>query len=143
MDIEQEWLNRLLVVGAGLIFALLIAGVLMIFSGGGTPVVVIDAGAREAFEAHLLALDGGRWADARALILDHCITDPDSKGAKAASEDLRRSGHTFTSAFSIEEVWYREDGREALLDLRTPPNLPLPGIATMELVDGEWKVSCS
>lgn len=133
MDI---WLRRTLVAGALLFGGLLIAALLIFSRGDGSPAL----GPREAFEAHLAALDDRDWDEANSYVLEWCEIDP--ADAEAAVEDLDASGFSFVRAFQIEEVWLNERGTVALLDLRTPPGLMLPSFAELELWEGEWQVSC-
>ena len=101
-----------------------------------------SVGPQQAFEAHLLALDEQQWELADTFVVERCQTDSE-EARETAGQDLKSMGFSFSRAFVVDEVWFNEDGRRALLGLATPANLPLPGVATMERVDGDWMVSCS
>lgn len=129
----------------GLVTFGLLIGILLIIFGtlrSGKEVIVINAGAREAFEAHLAALDDGDWELANTYFKDGCIIGfaASADDPAEALQQARDSGFSFSQSFQIEEVWFSEDGTEAVLGLRTPPDLP--DITTLELVEGEWLVTC-
>ncbi len=101
-----------------------------------------SVGPQQAFETHLAALDEQQWELADTFVVERCRNDnPVSR--ETAGQDLNRRGYTFATAFLVDEVWLNTDGRRALIGLATPANLPLPGVASMEQVDGDWLVSCS
>lgn len=98
-----------------------------------------DDGPRQAFEAHLLALDEGRVDDANALVDSSCehVAEEDVQEAGAR---LESAGLTFGEAFRVAEVWVNESGTEAIIELTSPEGLPK--VARLVKVDGEWLVSC-
>ncbi len=102
---------------------------------------VPGSGPDDAFRAHLAALDEGRIDDANELVDITCgkVTVEDVDAAKSG---LGSAGYTFQTAFQVGEVWLNERGTEAILELQTPANLPLPGVQGMMKVDGEWLLSC-
>lgn len=138
MDIEEGWLRRLVTIMAAAIFVLMIAGLLLIFSGNGS----VPPSPREVFESHLAALDTGDWAYSDTFVKDECTIGSAAGVAnlEAALADVLESGFSFRRAFDVEEVWISEDGTEAILDLNTLSGLP--SVATLELVEGKWLVAC-
>lgn len=120
----------------GVIVAALVAIILAVTFMGGQ-----EAGPREVFQAHLLALDDGRLDDANTLVDITCgrVTEADLRAVKA---DLDDAGLTFQTAFRVSDVWLNERKTEAIVELDTPPNLPLPGAQGMMKVDGAWRLSC-
>ncbi|KKK92993.1 hypothetical protein LCGC14_2697340 [marine sediment metagenome] len=48
---------------------------------------------------------------------------PELLAAAMVLAALERRGHTFSTAFVVDEVWILEDGSEALLGLEIPPGL--------------------
>ncbi len=99
-------------------------------------------GPQQVFETHLLALDEQDWELADTFVVERCQVSG-SQAREIAGQDLKSRGFSFVRAFVVDEIWFKDDGQTALLGLLTPPNLPLPGVATMVQVDGEWLVSCS
>ncbi len=128
------WVWRL--VGVGLL-ATIIAFLWLIDFGHEDSV-----GPQQAFEAHLMALDEQNWELADTFVVARCQAGG-SEAREIAGQDLKSRGFSFVRAFVVDEVWFKDDGQTALLGLSTPANLPLPGVATMVRVDGEWLVSCS
>lgn len=122
--------------GALMVLALGIVA-LAIYHDGSDP----HAAAAHSFAAHLRALDEGRVDDANALV-DITCGKVDPVDVDAARAGLESAGYTFQTAFRVGEVWLNEGGTEAILELETPPNLPLPGVQGMMRVDGEWLLSC-
>ena len=123
-----------------LLFALVIA-----LAGLGLIVGIIsirnDTGPRNAFQAHIRALDEGRVDDANALVDISCAPVTEG-GVQAAREGLESKGLTFKTAFHVSQVWVDEQDTKAFLKLDPPPGLSLPTHAEMVKVDGDWKVSC-
>ncbi len=101
-----------------------------------------SVGPQQAFEDHLLALDEQQWELADTFVVARCQTD-NAEAREAAGQDLKRMGFSFSRAFVVDEVWFNADERTVLLGLTTPANLLLPGVASMERVDGDWLISCS
>lgn len=99
-------------------------------------------GPQQVFEQHLLALDEERLDDALAYVDIAVCGTTAVDSTPQALVDLKRRGHTFSTAFTVEEVWILEDGSEALLGLRTPPNLGLPNVVRLTQVDGAWLLMC-
>lgn len=99
-------------------------------------------GPGEVFEQHLAALDAGDYALAEALMDEEECPGTLAESAPRAQEMLNRFGYTFVSAFRVRDVWLHEDGEYALIELDTPKNLALPGIAFMRKIDGEWRLTC-
>ncbi len=125
------------VIGCALVFTITIAmGTLLVCGHFSSDPV----GPQDVFERHLMALDDQDWELANTYVTEWCQSD--LEGVEAAGRGLEDSGFSFYRAFAVEEVWISEDGLEALLGLDVSPNLPLPRVATMERVDGEWLVSC-
>ena len=134
-DIRIVYTWPALIGGIGVVILMLAVTVLVCSGASNAP------GPAAAFEAHLLALDEGRIDDANALVDITCgkVTETDVNGARAGLEDV---GYTFPTAFRVGEVWTNARGTEAILELETPPQLPLPGVQGMMKVDGEWLLSC-
>ncbi len=131
-------IRRTLFAGALLFGGLLIALLLLI----NTPRKADpEPGPRQTFAAHLTALDERDWELANSYITERCQIDPE--GMDAAVGDLEDNGYSFARAFRVEEVWFHDNGVKALLGLALPPGLLVPRAATMELVDGEWLISCN
>ena len=125
-----------------LLFTTLVALAVISFVLAAITIARDDTGPREAFEAHLRALDEERWDDANALV-DITCEDYDATDAAAAGASLEELGLEFQTAFPIEQVWTNEQNTEAILELApTAPDLSLPTTALMVKVDGDWKVSC-
>ena len=103
---------------------------------------VDSVGPQQAFETYLLALDEQKWELAETFVVERCQSD-NTESEETAGQDLKSRGFSFSSAFVVDEVWLNTDGRTALLGLSTPANLPLPGVASMERVDGDWMIACS
>ncbi len=101
-----------------------------------------SVGPQQTFETHLAALDEQQWELADTFVVERCQTNG-NEAREAAVQNLASQGYSFSRAFVVDEVWFNEDERTVLLGLATPANLPLPGVATMERVDGNWMVSCS
>ncbi len=128
------WVLKFVLLG---LVATIVAFIVLVDFGNGNSV-----GPQQAFETHLAALDEQNWELADTFVLEHCQIDNDVS-RETASQDLKRLGFSFSTAFVVDEVWLNVDGRRALLGLETPVNLALPGVASMERVDGDWLVSCS
>lgn len=88
-----------------------------------------------------MALDERDWALANTYVTERCQVDLED--AEAAVDSVEDNGYSFSRAFRVDEVWFHESGVKALLGLDLPPGLLVPGVATMELVDGEWLLSCN
>lgn len=130
----MTWVLKFVLLG---LVATIVAFLMMVDFGIGNSV-----GPQQAFEAHLAALDEQKWELADTFVVPRCRSDS-IVGQETASQDLKSLGYSFSSAFVVDEVWINVDERMAWLDLSTPENLPLPGVATMERVDGDWMLSCS
>ncbi len=128
------WVLRFVLLG---LVATIIAFLLLVDFGHEDSV-----GPQQAFEAHLMALDEQDWELADTFVLERCQAGG-SQAREVAGQDLKSRGFSFVHAFVVDGVWFKDDGQTALLGLSTPANLPLPGVATMVRVDGEWLVSCS
>lgn len=136
----EDRFRRILFAGAWLTVAGLIIAILLVVFGplwdGGAPLL----GPRQAFEAHLMALDNQDLESANSYVTPSCQIG--SEDAEAGYEILRRGDSSFFRAFHVEGVWLHENGVEALLELQTPPKLMLPDVTPMVLVEGEWLVTC-
>ncbi len=99
-----------------------------------------EPGPQEVFERFLIAVDQERFDEARALVDPFC-TDTD-EGMRAALDDLQSVGLDFETTFQVDEVWINERGTRALLELTTPPQLPLPGVASLDRTDDGWVLAC-
>ncbi len=139
-EVVEDQFRQILFVFVGLVLAALLIGILLIaFGRDGEKVIVIPAGVREAFEAHLAALDAGDWELSDSFVKDECTISAAGDSEKALQEVID-GGFSYRRAFDIDDVWINEDGTEAILELQTPPELP--DIAVLDLVDGEWLVAC-
>lgn len=131
----DKGMKLLAIIGSLMVFAFVMVAVAVcsIDSEGPGPV--------DAFTAHLQALDESRLDDANALVDITCgqIRRTD---LEAAQNDLESAGLTFQTAFRISEVWTNERGTRAIIELDTPPQLPLPGVQGMALVEGQWMLYC-
>lgn len=103
--------------------------------------VTIGGGARIAFEAYLMALDDQEWALANSYVKEECQAQ--QVDAAAASRNLDSRGYSFQRAFVVDTVWFNENGIKVWLVLEDRPTIMRAGTAAlMELVGGEWLISC-
>jgi len=128
------WQSFWLAGGAAIGIVLIILASVWVFMPSNEP------GPQEVFERFLALTDQERFDEARSLVDPFC-SDTD-EGMRAALEDLRSVGLDFKAAFRVEEVWINGRGTRALLELTVPPQLPLPGVASLDRTDDGWVLSC-
>ena len=102
-------------------------------------VIPKTSGPREAFEAHLAALDAGEWQLSDTYAKPECAIEAEGV-SEASLQEVIDSGFSYRRTFQVEDVWINEAGDEALLELQVSPDLPQ--VAVLDLVDGEWLITC-
>lgn len=132
MDDTPRWT---VIAVAGMIGLSLIAFLLTLILtlGGGSELTP-----RTAFEAHIAALDAGEWALSDTYTKAECTIA--ATGSAETLQEVIDGGFSYRRTFQIEDVWINEAGDEAILELNTPSELPQ--VAVLDLVEGEWLVTC-
>lgn len=133
MDDTPSWTVIAVVGTIGLV--LVVALLTLILTIGDGP----EFTPRTAFESHIAALDAGEWELSDTYAKPECAINANGVNEESLQEVID-GGFSYRRTFQIEDVWINEDGNEAILELQTPSGLPQ--VAVLDLVDGEWLVTC-
>ncbi len=94
------------------------------------------------FEAHSLALDEGRYADAEVLLGPGCRqSDPDVIRAAVQRFKQQLGLDGFSEVYPVTGVWLHDSGETAILELDAPPGHP--SVQPLRKIDGEWRLQCA